>query len=49
MVGKVKKSVKKKTVKKSADNPMTLEEKLSDVKERMNTIVEGADPMYHLK
>ena len=49
MAGKAKKSVKQKTVKKPTDKPMTLEKKLSDVKRRMNTIVEGADPRYHLK
>jgi|TARA_R100001086_G_C11683584_1_gene216473 hypothetical protein len=49
MVGKVKKAVKPKKANKSKNKPLTLEEKLSDVKGRMNTIVEGDDPGYHLK
>jgi len=49
MAGKAKKSVKPKTVKKPTDKPMSFEEKLSDVTGRMNTILEGADPRYHVK
>tara|TARA_R100001086_G_C11691878_1_gene218821 strand:- start:47 stop:196 length:150 start_codon:yes stop_codon:yes gene_type:complete len=48
MAGKVKKSVKSKTVNKSKSKPKTLEEKLSDTKVRMNRIAEGNDPGYHL-
>ena len=31
------------------DKPMTLQEKLSDTKARMNKIVEGDDAGYHLR
>ena len=48
MAGKLKKSAKTKTVNKPKNKPMTLEEKLSDTKSRMNRIVEGNDPGYHL-
>ena len=47
MVGKKSKPVKQKTVKQQ--KPMTFEEKLSDTKGRMNRIVEGDDPGYHLR
>ena len=47
MDGKKNKSVKKKSTKKQ--KPMTFEEKLSDTKGRMNRIVEGDDPGYHLR
>ena len=49
MVGKVRKSVKTKTVKKLKDKPMSLEKKLSDTRKRMKAIVEGNDPVYHLR
>ena len=49
MAGKVKKSVKTKTVNKPKNKPMTLEEKLSDTKSRMNRIAEGDDQGYHLR
>ena len=49
MAGKIKKSVKPKTSNKSPKKPLTLEEKLSDVKVRMNRIAEGDDPGYHLQ
>ena len=45
------KSVKPKKVvkpKSKSKNPMTFEEKLSDTKSRMNRIVEGNDPGYHV-
>ena len=47
MAGKKSKSVKQKPAKKQ--KPMTFEEKLSDTKARMNKIVEGNDPGYHLQ
>ena len=47
MVGKKGKPVKQKAVKQQ--KPMTFEEKLSDTKGRMNRIVEGDDPGYHLR
>ena len=47
MAGKKSKSVKQKPAKQK--KPMTFEEKLSDTKGRMNRIVEGNDPGYHLK
>ena len=47
MAGKKSKSVKQKPVKEL--KPMTFEEKLSDTKGRMNRIVEGDDPGYHLR
>ena len=47
MAGKKSKSVKQKPVKQK--KPMTFEEKLSDTKGRMNRIVEGDDPGYHLR
>jgi len=47
MDGKKNKLVKKKSAKKQ--KPMTFEEKLSDTKGRMNRIVEGDDPGYHLR
>ena len=46
------KSVKPKKVvkpKSKSQRPMTFEEKLSDTKARMNKIVEGDDPGYHLR
>ena len=46
------KSVKPKKVvkpKSKSNKPMTLEEKLSDTKARMNRIAEGDDPGYHLQ
>ena len=44
------KSVKQKPTKqKKNQQPMTFEEKLSDTKSRMNRIVEGDDPGYHLR
>ena len=46
MAGKKSKSVKQKPAKKQ--KPMTFEEKLSDTKARMNKIVEGNDPGYHI-
>ena len=50
MDGKASKSVKKKPIKqKKNQHPMTFEEKLSDTKGRMNRIVEGDDPGYHLQ
>ena len=50
MAGKASKSVKQKPVKrKKKQQPMTIEEKRSDTKGRMNRIVEGDDPGYHLK
>ena len=48
MAGKAKKPVKKKTVKKSSDKPMTREEQLADITKRAKTILEGADPEYHV-
>jgi hypothetical protein len=48
MAGKLKKSAKTKTVNKPKNKPTTLEEKLSDTKSRMNRIVEGDDPRYHV-
>ena len=47
MAGKKSKPVKQKVAKQQ--KPMTFEEKLSDTKGRMNRIVEGNDPGYHLK
>jgi hypothetical protein len=47
MVGKKSKPAKQKTVKQQ--KPQTLEEKLSDTKSRMNRIVEGDDPGYHVR
>jgi len=50
MDGKKSKSVKQKPTKqKKNKQPMTFEEKLSDTKGRMNRIVEGDDPGYHLR
>ena len=49
MAGKVKKSIKTKKINKPKSKPMTLEEKLSDTKARMNRIAEGDDPGYHLR
>jgi hypothetical protein len=49
MAGKIKKPSKLKTVKKSKDKPLTLEEKLSDAKGRMDKIVKGDDQGYHLR
>ena len=49
MAGKAKKSVKPKAASKPKNKPMTFEEKLSDTKGRMNRIVEGDDPGYHLR
>ena len=46
------KSVKPKKVvkpKSKSKNPMTFKEKLSDTKSRMNRIVEGNDPGYHVR
>ena len=48
MAGKAKKPVKKKTVKKPSDKPMTREEQLADITKRAKTILEGADPEYHV-
>ena len=47
MAGKKSKPVKQKAAKQQ--KPMTFEEKLSDTKGRMNRIVEGNDPGYHLR
>ena len=47
MAGKKSKPVKKKSAKQQ--KPMTFEEKLSDTTGRMNRIVEGDDPGYHLR
>ena len=47
MGGKKSKRVKQKSAKQQ--KPMTFEEKLSDTKGRMNRIVEGDDPGYHLR
>ena len=47
MGGKKSKLVKQKPAKQK--KPMTFEEKLSDTKGRMNRIVEGNDPGYHLR
>ena len=47
MAGKKGKSVKQKPAKQK--KPMTFEEKLSVTKGRMNRIVEGNDPGYHLR
>ena len=49
MAGKAKKSVKPRVVSKPKNKPMTFEEKLSDTKSRMNRIVEGNDPGYHIR
>ena len=50
MAGKASKSAKQKPIKqKKKQQPMTFEEKLSDTKGRMNRIVEGDDPGYHLQ
>ena len=49
MAGKIKKSVKPKTVNKPKSKPKTFEEKLSDTKGRVNRIAEGDDPGYHLQ
>ena len=50
MDGKKSKSVKQKPTKQKKNHqPMTFEEKLSDTKGRMNRIVEGDDPGYHLR
>ena len=50
MAGKASKSVKQKPIKQKKNHqPMTFEEKLSDTKGRMNRIVEGDDPGYHLR
>ena len=50
MDGKKSKSVKQKPIKrKKKQQPMTFEEKLSDTRGRMNRIVEGDDPGYHLQ
>ena len=49
MAGKEKKSVKPKAVSKPKNKPMTLGEKLSDTKSRMDRIVEGNDPGYHVR
>ena len=50
MDGKKSKSVKQKPTKqKKNQQPMTFDEKLSDTKGRMNRIVEGDDPGYHLR
>ena len=47
MAGKKSKPVKQKSAKQQ--KPMTFEEKLSDTKSRMNRIVEGNDPGYHIR
>jgi len=47
MAGKKSKPVKQ--VKAKSQKPLTLEQKLSDTKSRMNRIVEGNDPGYHLR
>ena len=47
MAGKKSKPVKQKSAKQQ--KPMTFEEKLSDTKGRLNRIVEGNDPGYHLR
>ena len=50
MAGKSSKSIKQKPIKqKKKQQPMTFEEKLSDTNGRMNRIVEGDDPGYHLR
>ena len=50
MDGKKSKSVKQKPTKqKKNKQPMTFEEKLSDTMGRINWIVEGDDPGYHLR
>ena len=49
MAGKAKKSVKPKAASKPKNKTRTFEEKLSDTKGRMNRIVEGDDPGYHLR
>jgi len=49
MAGKIKKSVKPKPSNKSTRKPLTFEENLSDTKKRMERIVEGNDPGYHLR
>ena len=50
MAGKASKAVKQKPIKrKKKQQPMTFEEKLSDTRGRMNRIVEGDDPGYHLQ
>ena len=49
MAGEKSKSVKRKPAKQTkAKKPLTLGEKLSDSKDRMNRIVEGNDPGYHI-
>ena len=48
MVGKANKAPKPKP-NKSKSKTLTLEEKLSNTKSRMNVIVEGDDPKYHLR
>ena len=47
MAGKKGKPVKQ--VKAKSQKPPTLEQKLSDTKSRMNRIVEGNDPGYHVR
>ena len=49
MAGKTKTSTKSKAASKPKNKPMTFEEKLSDIKSRMNRIVEGNDPGYHVR
>ena len=48
MAGKAKKFVKQKTVKKPTDKPKTHREQLADITKRAKTILEGADPEYHV-
>jgi len=51
MAGEKSKSVKRKPAKQTKakhKKPLTLGEKLSDSKDRMNRIVEGNDPGYHI-
>jgi hypothetical protein len=47
MAGKKSKPAKQKSSKQQ--KPMTLEEKLSDTKSRMEKIVDGNDQGYHLR
>ena len=48
MAGKANKVPKPKPSKVKS-KPLTFEEKLADTKSRMNVIVEGDDPKYHLR
>ena len=49
MAGKVKKGNAPTKTEKKVNSTSTFEEKLSDTKSRMNRIVEGNDPGYHVR